>query len=90
MGYFLNLSSGLLAGLCLLTATLRTQASDPAGEQLPAVTAQPENFFEERVAPLLIKRCIECHNGQDRVAGLDLTSAKGLAAGGESREAPGS
>ncbi len=40
--------------------------------------------FESRVAPILIRHCIECHNAIDRSGGLDLTQASGVLAGGDS------
>lgn len=49
-----------------------------------AVCAVPELDFEAQVAPLLIKRCVECHRGEEPAGGLSLTSAEGLNAGGDS------
>lgn len=43
--------------------------------------------FESDVAPLLIRRCVECHQGKTPSGGLLLTTRKGLAAGGESGQA---
>ncbi len=40
--------------------------------------------FERDIAPLLIKNCIECHSAHESSGGLNLTSAAGLANGGES------
>jgi hypothetical protein len=40
--------------------------------------------FESDLAPLLIRRCVECHQGQDPSGGLLLTTREGLQAGGES------
>ena len=40
--------------------------------------------FESDVAPLLIKRCVECHQGKNPSGGLLLTTRKGLHTGGES------
>ena len=40
--------------------------------------------FEADVAPLLIRRCVECHKGQEPSGGLSLESAVGLKRGGES------
>jgi len=47
------------------------------------VQAEPVEFSRD-VAPILIKRCLECHNERDASGGLVLTDAKSLAAGGES------
>jgi len=40
--------------------------------------------FEAEIAPLLIKRCLECHNQREAAGGLALTTRDGLLAGGES------
>ncbi len=40
--------------------------------------------FESQIAPLLVKRCVECHQGIDPSGGLSLTSQEGLVAGGDS------
>jgi cytochrome c553 len=44
----------------------------------------PAKFFEDSVQPLLQKHCTECHNPDRRKADLDLTTASGILAGGES------
>lgn len=43
-------------------------------------------FFEDKVAPILIKRCLECHNASDPCGDLNLSSHKGFLQGGESGE----
>ncbi len=40
--------------------------------------------FESKVAPLLVKRCVECHQGKDPSGGLSLVDQEGLWAGGKS------
>jgi hypothetical protein len=40
--------------------------------------------FRGQVAPLLVRHCLECHNGSDRKGGLDLTTAAGAMQGGDS------
>ncbi len=42
--------------------------------------------FESEVAPLLIRRCLECHKGTEPAGGLSLESMAGFAAGGDSGE----
>jgi hypothetical protein len=48
----------------------------------PAAGADP-HAFHDRVVPILKQHCVRCHQGQKPKGGLDLTSAKGLAAGAE-------
>ena len=40
--------------------------------------------FEKAIAPLLIKRCVECHQGNDPSGGLNLTDEKSFRKGGDS------
>ena len=40
--------------------------------------------FDERIAPLLARRCLQCHNGSENKGGLDLTRADAAMAGGDS------
>jgi len=40
--------------------------------------------FEKEIAPLIVRRCLECHNSIDPQGGLDLTSLKSAIAGGDS------
>ena len=46
-----------------------------------------ETFFREQVAPLLIERCLSCHNPERTEGGLSLATAESTFAGGESGEA---
>ncbi len=41
------------------------------------------NTFRDRVSPILKQHCIRCHQGAKAKGGLDLSSAKGLAAGAD-------
>src|SRR4051812_32255720 len=54
---------------------------------LTALIASPvradEALFRERVAPVLRKRCLECHNAQKSRGGLDLSSGEALFRGGD-------
>jgi hypothetical protein len=43
-----------------------------------------EDDFDRVVAPLLARRCLECHNRSDKKGGLDLSSEKSALAGGDS------
>ncbi|MEM7009851.1 MAG: DUF1553 domain-containing protein [Verrucomicrobiota bacterium] len=46
-----------------------------------AIAAAPD--FEAEVAPLLIKRCVECHQGDDPSSGLNLTHLEGFQKSGK-------
>src|SRR5947207_12276205 len=48
----------------------------------PTRAADPD--FEKTIAPILLGHCLECHAGAEAAGGLDLTTAKGVAAGGKS------
>ncbi len=48
------------------------------------VNAEPRDFFERQVRPLLVKRCYECHSGTKTSGGLSLETAAGWQTGGES------
>lgn len=49
--------------------------------------ASDDTFFRDEVAPVLARHCLECHSGTQPEGGLDLSSAAGLAKGGESGKA---
>lgn len=78
-----RLLNGLLLVVCLLA---RLGASAAAGEDAG------DGDFREQVAPLLVRRCLECHAGDSPEGSLRLVDATGLTAGGESGAAivPGS
>lgn len=40
--------------------------------------------FERDVAPLIVKRCLECHNARQHAGGLNLTTQSGFQKGGDS------
>lgn len=42
-----------------------------------------EQLFKERIAPILRKRCLECHNPQKSRGGLDLSSRAAMLQGGD-------
>lgn len=46
--------------------------------------AEQERLFENRIRPLLVSRCQECHGGKKAEAGLRLDSRRTLIAGGDS------
>ncbi|MGD9646741.1 MAG: DUF1553 domain-containing protein [Pirellulales bacterium] len=48
---------------------------------------EPAPDFDRQIAPLLVKRCLECHNQTQAAGGLVLESQSALLAGGESGQA---
>jgi hypothetical protein len=44
----------------------------------------PARHFDEHIAPVLIRRCLECHSGAEPKGGLDLSTKATAAKGGES------
>ena len=73
--------SGLTFGVCFIGCLFGASVS--ANDQNQHQTID----FESQIAPLLIKRCVECHQGKDPSGGLMLTHRKGFVAGGDSGDA---
>ncbi len=48
-----------------------------------AQSAEPPSFDRD-IAPLLVRRCLDCHNGTEKKGGLDLSRADSATKGGES------
>ncbi len=79
-----SLLRGISAGgLCLVWALFgqMVQLMAQSTNQNAALAATD---FETHVAPLLTKRCVECHQGANPSGGLLLTSRAGLVQGGDS------
>ncbi|MCU1258021.1 MAG: Protein of unknown function (DUF1553)/Protein of unknown function (DUF1549)/Planctomycete [Bryobacterales bacterium] len=49
-----------------------------------AQTAEQTEFFEKKIRPVLAKNCLGCHNAKAKTASLDLSTAAGFYAGGQS------
>lgn len=49
-----------------------------------AIAQTPEDSFSREVAPILVKRCLECHGAQDASGKLVLVDRNSLMAGGDS------
>ncbi len=65
-------------GIAVLAAVLSVNL--PEG----AAAAEKEAFFEEKIRPLLVARCLECHGSGKQEAGLRLDSRAALLKGGDS------
>ena len=77
-----------LSGIEVWRGTL-TDKDHPLSGAVPAAPAIPTR--ENRVAVLLARSCLECHNGSDRKGGLELTRREQALLGGDSGKvfAPG-
>ena len=62
-----------VAALCTLTAP--TLAAEPTGGEVE---------FEDEIASLIVRRCLECHNSSDKKGNLDLTTRETSLKGGDS------
>ena len=51
------------------------------------LSAEPD--FEKDIAPLLVRRCLECHSSGEKKGELDLSTYQSATAGGESGPALG-
>ncbi|RPI82538.1 MAG: hypothetical protein EHM42_09350, partial [Planctomycetaceae bacterium] len=54
---------------------------------VPPALAQDNPDFDRDVAPILVKRCLECHNARDASGGLVLTTSERTLKGGDGGEA---
>lgn len=68
----------------LLLALSLLPAASPLATCTTARAADRFAFFEKRIRPLLVKRCLKCHGAKDAQGGLRLDSRAGWKAGGES------
>lgn len=82
--------SGLIAAAVLADpprgSEVGGQKSDVRGERSEAGGGGTTNDFDSRIAPILARRCLGCHNASERKGGLDLSGSKAAMAGGESGE----
>jgi mono/diheme cytochrome c family protein len=74
----------LAASAFLAGALAAPVAAEDAGSPNLAGNAASAQTLEVRVAVLLARNCLECHNASDRKGGLDLTRREQALAGGDS------
>ena len=74
----------LHGGVAQDTPATKQPATQPAANP-PANPAAVD--FDREIAPLLARRCLECHDANEKKGGLDLTRPSTTAAGGESGDA---
>ena len=70
----------LLSCIAMMCATLGATCAAAEVETSP----REAGFFDQRIAPLLAARCLQCHNPVDKKGGLDLTRSEAARAGGDS------
>ena len=77
------LAAGWLAAVLTFISTSRA-ASSPSDHKAP--TKQELDFFEQKIRPVLVRNCYECHSGEVKKAkgGFVLDTSLGLRKGGES------
>lgn len=58
----------------------------PLARPLSTIASAPGNdsLFEQKIAPLLARHCLECHTTTNREGGLDLSQKESALAGGDS------
>jgi hypothetical protein len=78
--------AGLVRVTLVLAGLLAGQVSAPAAEQSDGGTAEDLDFFEQRIRPLLVNHCAECHGGagEKTHGGLSLDTRAGWETGGDS------
>ncbi len=75
----------IFATFALAQETAEKTAKNGAVEAISnAERVDREIFFESKIRPLLIDRCLKCHGGEKTSAGLKVTSHADLTAGGDS------
>lgn len=82
----------ILPAICLIVSTYSNayEAPDKAAKNgaVEAISnaerVDREIFFESKIRPLLIDRCLKCHGGEKTSAGLKVVSRMDLTTGGDS------
>ncbi|MCX7422489.1 MAG: DUF1549 domain-containing protein, partial [Planctomycetia bacterium] len=69
-------------GLWVFLLVIIQQAS--FGVLVASAADAPPVSFDRDVAPLLARRCLDCHSGTDKKGGLDLSRLEAVTKGGES------
>ena len=83
--HFLKRSLVLLAGiLCCVPYFARSQAQ----QNPPGITKEGLEFFEQKIRPVLVSQCYQCHSAQAKklAGGLRLDTRAGMLKGGASGE----
>jgi hypothetical protein len=76
-----NVLVALLAFVPFVAVT--AVAADEVVDIGTVINSQQAAFFETKIRPVLVDRCVECHSGDEPESGLNLESRAGLLRGGE-------
>jgi hypothetical protein len=68
---------------CLLQQTAAADDAQPAAVKTDRLDPAVEQFFEQKVRPLLVTKCMECHGSQKQKGGLRLDSRDAVVKGGD-------
>lgn len=81
----LFLSFGCLAATALFAGS-QPESAIAADAATTTFSPDQEKFFEEKVRPLLVEHCLDCHGPQKQESGLRLDSRQAVLKGGDSGE----
>jgi hypothetical protein len=82
-------SDGFRLGIGILLGVLQVEVAMPRGRASAGdsaampISAEQLDFFEKKIRPLLVDRCLDCHS-EDASGGLQLDSAAAIRRGGAS------
>lgn len=68
--------------ICLLPICIAVHASERSGDSLPS--AEQSSHFEQKIRPVLVQQCIQCHGQSKQEGSLRLDSREYLLSGGDS------
>ena len=71
----------LVLVVAVVAATAACAAATTAGT--PRQSAEGKTLFDSAVSGILEKHCVECHGGESKEAGFDMTTREGLLRGGD-------
>ncbi len=77
-------------GRALSAAEIRRNHAAGASADSPPpglARAAPQHHFDARIAPILARHCLECHDSEEKKGGLDLSRKDAALAGGRSGKA---
>jgi cytochrome c553 len=76
----------MLCRIALISLSLAAAPALVAAEADEALSPEQERLFEERIRPVLVGKCVECHGPKKQESGLRLDSRQGMIDGGDSGE----